>query len=84
MELGISQITNDFDYRVFANRSTAHPAKKLLKALLARLNLLGIGRKKAGKVKLKYCTRCKEQTWQQNNKNVFFIHNSVMTPNEKS
>jgi hypothetical protein len=35
-------------------------------------------------VKLKYCTRCKEQTWQQNNKNVFFIHNSVMTPNEKS
>jgi len=79
MELGISQITNDFNYRVFANRSTAHPAKKLLKALLARLNLLGIGRKNAGKVKLEYRARCKEQTWQQNNENVFFIHSRPIT-----
>jgi hypothetical protein len=54
MELGVSQIMNDFDYRIFANLSTAHSTIKLFKALLAGLKLLSIGGKKAGKVKLEY------------------------------
>jgi hypothetical protein len=30
-------------------------------------------------VKLEYRARCKEQTWQQNNENVFFIHSRPIT-----